>query len=257
MDLGLTGRKAFVAASTSGLGRASAERLAEAGAVVAINGRGAERVDEVASAIDGAVAVPGDLTDAAERAQVIAAVREQLGEVDILVLNGPGPAPGSAATFTADQARESAEKLLAPHVDLVQAFLPGMRERGWGRIVLIGSTAVQAPLGNLVGSSAGRSAAAAYLKTLANEVAGEGITVNSVLPGRIRTPRIEQLDAEAAERTGRPVEDVLAANLANIPAGRLGEPREFGACVAFLCSEPAAYVTGVGLRVDGGMVPVL
>lgn len=257
MDLKIAGRKAFVGASTSGLGRASAAALAEAGAVVGINGRTAESVAEVAREIPGSIALPGNLVDPGERAELLKAIRESLGEVDILVLNGPGPAPGLATDFTAELAREAGERLLVPHVDLVRAFLPGMRERGWGRIVLIGSSAVQAPSPNLVGSSAGRSAVAAYLKTLAAEVAADGVTVNAVLPGRIRTPRIEQLDQQNAERTGKSREDVLAESVASIPAGRLGEPEEFGAGVAFLCSGPAAYITGVALRVDGGMIPVL
>ncbi|MDO5495913.1 MAG: SDR family NAD(P)-dependent oxidoreductase, partial [bacterium] len=191
MDLGITGKSAFVAASTSGLGRASAAALAADGARVGINGRTAASVDEAVAALPGSIAIPGDITDSDGRAGVIEAIGRELGGVDILVLNGPGPVPGLAADFTVELARDASDRLLVPHVDLVRAFLPGMRERGWGRIVLIGSSAVQAPSPNLVGSSAGRSAVAAYLKTLAAEVAADGVTVNAVLPGRIRTPRIE------------------------------------------------------------------
>lgn len=137
---------------------------------------------------------------------------------------------------------------------MIGAVLPGMRERGWGRILAIGSSGVAAPLPNLAMSNLGRAALAAYLKTLAAEVAADGVTVNMLLPGRVATDRTEALDRAAAERTGRQVEEIRAESLGLIPAGRYGDPAEFGAVAAFLCSAAASYVTGTALRCDGGLV---
>jgi 3-oxoacyl-[acyl-carrier protein] reductase len=184
-------------------------------------------------------------------------VEGALGPVDVLVLNGPGPAPGTAADFTARDAAAAVDLLLAPHVALVRRVLPGMCERGWGRIVAVGSGGIEAPLAGLVASNAGRAALAGYLKTLASEVASDGVTVNLALPGRIATDRVAQLDRHIAERTGRSEEEVRAAAEAAIPAGRYGTAEEFGALVTFLAGEPAGYVTGTAVRCDGGQNPGL
>jgi 3-oxoacyl-[acyl-carrier protein] reductase len=145
------------------------------------------------------------------------------------------------------------ERLVAPHVALVRRVLPGMRERGFGRIVAIGSSGVVEPIPHLVASNTGRAALAGYLKTLAREVAAEGVTVNMALPGRIATDRVASLDRQAAERTGRSLAEVRAAGEAALPAGRYGTPEEFGTLVAFLSSTRASYITGTAVRCDGGL----
>jgi 3-oxoacyl-[acyl-carrier protein] reductase len=254
MDLGIKGRTAVVLGATSGIGAATAQALAAEGADVVVVGRNGERARELAASLPSAVGVEADLTDPASPERVVSAAREAFGEIDILVLNGGGPAPGTASAMDADSAQSAVDLLLKPHIALVQRVLDGMIERGWGRIVAVGSSGVQQPLPNLAASNVGRAALAGYLKTLAAEVAGNGVTVNMVLPGRIDTARVVQLDRNAAERTGRSVEEARTASEATIPAGRYGEPEEFASVVAFLASDRAGYVTGEQVRCDGGLV---
>lgn len=254
MDLGIKGRNAVVLGGTAGLGAATAEALAADGANVVVVGRDEERAQAKASELPSAVGVGADLTDPAAPERIVAAAREAFGEVDILVLNGGGPPPGKAADMTPDDTEAAVRLLLQPHVALVAAVLPGMTQRGWGRIVAIGSSGVQSPLPNLAASNVGRAALAGYLKTLASEVADKGVTVNMVLPGRIDTERVESLDRNAAQKAGTTVEEARAASERNIPMGRYGKPEEFGSVVAFLASERAAYVTGEQVRCDGGLV---
>ena len=259
MDLGLTGRRALVCASTDGLGEATVRALVAEGADVVVSGRRGERARDIAdeataSGPGRAVGVEIDLAEEGAGERLYRAAAELLGGVDVLVLNGPGPKPGTAAGATWAEASNALDLLVRPHVELVQGALPGMRERGWGRVLAVGSSGVAAPLANLAMSNLGRSALAGYLKTLAAEVAGDGVTVNLLLPGRIATSRVAQLDQANAERQGRPVEEVEADSRATIPAGRYGEPEEFGAVAAFLCSQQASYVTGTALRCDGGLV---
>ena len=178
----------------------------------------------------------------------------ELGPIDILVLNGPGPKPGAAATLSADDIAAAFELLVKPHHALVSHVLPGMRERRWGRILAVGSSGVVAPLPNLAVSNTGRAALAGYLKTLAAEVALDAVTVNMLLPGRIATDRVAELDQAAAKRRGTTVEEIQLESRKTIPARRYGEPEEFGAAAAFLCSAPASYITGVALRCDGGLI---
>jgi 3-oxoacyl-[acyl-carrier protein] reductase len=172
----------------------------------------------------------------------------------VVVLNGPGPKPGPAAGMDDDGLDSAVDTLLRPQLRLLGLILPGMRSRGWGRVLAVGSSGVVAPLPNLALSNLGRSALAGYLKTLAAEVAADGVTVNLLLPGRIATERVASLDEAAATRSGTSVEDVVQKSRATIPAGRYGDPAEFGAAAAFLCGAPASYVTGTALRVDGGLV---
>ena len=254
MDLGLTGRTAVVAASTGGLGEAVARALAAEGAQVVVSGRRGEEARRIAAELPRAVGVEIDLTAADGPAQLVAAAEAEFGPVDVAVLNGPGPRPGTAADLTDDDVDGAVAALVRPHRQLVSAVLPGMRERGWGRVLALGSSGVAAPLPNLAASNLGRAALAAWLKTLAAEVAAEGVTVNLLLPGRIATDRVAQLDQAAAGRTGKSFEEVQAASRATIPAGRYGRPAEFGAVAAFLCSDAAGYVTGTALRCDGGLV---
>lgn len=254
MDLGLTGKVAVVLGSTSGLGRASAEALAAEGAHVVVVGRRAELVEELASALPSATGVVADLQDADAPARIVAAARDEFGRVDVLVLNGGGPKPGPALDLAVDDVRTATELLLVPHVAMVREVLPGMREAGWGRIIAIGASAVQEPSQMLAASSVGRAALAGYLKTLALDVARDGVTVNMVLPGRVDTDRVASLDGFNAERTGSTPEAVREASEGEIPAGRYGRPAEFGAVVTFLAGEPASYVTGEQVRCDGGYV---
>ncbi|MEU6041777.1 SDR family oxidoreductase [Actinomadura sp. NPDC047616] len=257
MHLGLAGRTALVCASTSGLGRATARALAEEGATVVVTGRSGERAEEVAGELPNAVGVGCDLVADGGAERLLTAAREAVGDLDILVLNGPGPVPGPARATGTAGIEQAIATLVKPQQILVQGVLPAMLEKGWGRILSISSTSVQAPLANLALSNLGRAALAGYLKTLATEVAAQGVTVNSLLPGRIATPRARQVDEAAAQRTGRPLHEVEAASKAAIPAGRYGEPDEFGAVAAFLCSAQAAYITGTAVRCDGGLVPTL
>lgn len=254
MDLGLRDRVAVVLGATAGLGWAVAEALGEEGAHVVLVGRREDLVRERAASLPSAVGVAADLADPEAPARIHEAAVEGFGPVDVLVLNGGGPAPGTAEALTGQDAEDAVRLLVTPHVSLVRAVLPGMRERRWGRIVAIGSSGVQQPLPNLAASNVGRAALAGYLKTLASEVAADGVTVNMVLPGRIDTDRVTSLDRAAADRSGKTPQEVRQASEASIPAGRYGTPPEFASVVAFLAGERAGYVTGEQIRCDGGLV---
>jgi 3-oxoacyl-[acyl-carrier protein] reductase len=254
MDLGIQGKVAVVCASTAGLGLASARALSAEGASVVLTGRRSEVAQQVAGELGNAMGVGVDLTGPSAAEQIAAAALARFGRIDILVLNGPGPAPAPAMDLDAAAAEKAFRLLCATHVDLVQQTLPGMRERGWGRIVAVGSSAIEAPLPSLAASNMGRAALAAYLKTLAGEVAADGVTVNVVVPGRIDTDRTASLDAGLAERSGRTAAQVRQASESSIPAGRYGRTEEFGAVTVFVCSQPASYVTGAIIRCDGGYI---
>lgn len=254
MDLGLQGRTAVVAASTGGLGAAVARALGAEGANVVVSGRRGELARQLAAELPSAVGVEVDLTREDGPQRLVDSAVEAFGPVDIAVLNGPGPKAGTAADLSTDDLQRAFATLVHVQHRLVQLVLPGMRERGWGRLLAVGSSGVVSPLPGLVASNAGRAALAGYLKTLAGEVAADGVTVNLLLPGRISTDRVAELDAGAAQRTGLSVADLQADARARIPAGRYGHPEEFGAVGAFLCSVLASYVTGVALRCDGGLV---
>jgi 3-oxoacyl-[acyl-carrier protein] reductase len=178
----------------------------------------------IAGELPSAVGVDVDLIDPDGSERLLAATREAFGEVDILILNGPGPKAGPATQVTEPDVEAAIDALLRPHVRLVSAVLPGTRERRWGRILAVGSSGISAPLPNLALSNLGRAALAGYLKTLAAEVAADGVTVNLLLPGRIATDRAEALDEGRAERSGRSVDDVQEQARAEIPAGRYGDP---------------------------------
>lgn len=260
MDLQISGRVAFVAASTSGLGRASAVALAAEGVAVCVTGRSLERCEPVVREIEEAggeaTACVLDVEDSLSVEAALEHCVSQLGAIDILVLNGPGPKPGSPTTVEPRDVDEAIHRLVSPHVEMVNAALPGMRERGWGRVIAIGSTAVITPSEQLVLSTMGRQGLAGYLKALASEVGKDGVTVNLVHPGRIATPRIDQLDEDQAQRDGVTASDVRARFEDAIPVKRLGNPAELGATVAFLASEYAGYITGTSIRLDGGVTPV-
>lgn len=257
MDLGIAGRNALVCASTGGLGEATARALAAEGVNVVVSGRRGERAKAIAAELPGATGVEVDLTAPGGAEKLLSAAQDALGQIDILVLNGPGPRPASASEVGPDDTAEAVRNLLLVHQKLVGGVLPGMRERRWGRLLAIASSGVEAPIPNLALSNIGRSALAAYLKSLSIDVADEGVTANLLLPGRIATDRLSSLDGATAERERLPVEEVRARGEAAIPAKRYGEPAEFGATAAFLCSAHASYITGTAIRCDGGLVPTL
>jgi 3-oxoacyl-[acyl-carrier protein] reductase len=247
MDLGLEGRTALVMGASRGIGRAVAVALAREGARVAVASRSEERIREAAAEI-GEAATPfvADTSDLARLARLPLEVAEALGSVDILVANTGGPPAGGALDHGAEEWEEAYRSLvLAPRV-LAGAVIPGMRAEGWGRIVNVGSsTTIEVnPALNL--SNSHRMATVGFLKTLAREVAGDGITVNTVATGRFATDRMAEL--------GGSMEQVEARAREEVPAGRLGQPEEYGDLVAFLCSERAAYVTGTVIPIDGGLL---
>lgn len=257
MDLGIAGRTALVCASTGGLGEATARALAAEGVTVVVSGRRGDRADAIAAELPGATGVEVDLTAQGGAESLLTAAHDALGQIDILVLNGPGPRPASASEVGPEDTAEAVQNLLLVHQKLVGGVLPGMRDRGWGRLLAIASSGVAAPIPNLALSNIGRSALAAYLKSLSIDVADEGVTANLLLPGRIATDRLSSLDRATAERERLPIEEVRARGESAIPAKRYGEPAEFGATAAFLCSAHASYITGTAVRCDGGLVPTL
>jgi 3-oxoacyl-[acyl-carrier protein] reductase len=246
MDLGIDGRVALVMGASKGIGRGIATALAREGARVAIASRSLERLEHAAGEIDGEVmAFAADTGDLKRMAELPADVSERLGPVEILVTNTGGPPVGAALDPELDRWRDAYENLiLAPRV-LVAAVLPGMRERGWGRIVNVGSSSTREPIPGLALSNAHRPGLLGWLKTLAGEVAAEGVTVNDVATGRFATERL------AANYGGRDAMEREAVK--GIPAGRLGDPAEYGDLVAFLCSERGGYITGSSIPIDGGL----
>jgi len=233
---------------------ATAQTLGAAGLNVVLVARRGEVIEELAHALPSALAVTADLTSPDDVGRILDESRARFGSVDVLVTNGGGPPPGTATDLDVDVADAAMRLVFAPAVRLIRGVLPGMQQRKWGRIVAIGSSSVQQPIAGLAASNLARAALASYLKTLAPEVAADGVTVNMVLPGRIDTPRLAQLDGHAAARDGVSVDEARASSEATVPVGRYGRPEEFAAAVAFLASESASYITGEQLRVDGGLV---
>ena len=262
MDLGLQDRAAVVLASSAGLGLAVARALLEEGARVAISGRDPERLraakDELAEHGERVFAEPLDVTDgAALRAHVAGAVERFHRPIQVLVTNAGGPPPATALDVEDDALERALRLTLRSAIHAVQAVLPGMRATRWGRIVGMTSSSVRVPIPSLVYSNVMRAGLTAYFKSLAGEVAKDGVLVNTVCTGAFATERIEELFRSLAKKSGRTVEEERAAYVARIPIGRLGEPAEFGSLVAFLCSERCSFLAGVALSYDGGANPGL
>ena len=247
MELGIEGKVALVMGASRGIGRGIASALAREGARVAIASRSQERLEAAAAEI-GAGATPfvADATDLERLARLPLEVAEALGSVDILVTNTGGPPPAAPSTTASRNGRTPTARWSSPPAILAGAVVPGMRGEGWGRIVNVGSTTTIEINPALGLSNANRLATIGFLKTLAREVAGDGITVNTVATGRFATDRMAEL--------GGSIELVEAAAKQEVPAGRLGTVEEYGDLVAFLCSQRAAYITGAEIPIDGGLL---
>jgi 3-oxoacyl-[acyl-carrier protein] reductase len=247
MDLGIAGRTALVMGASRGIGRAIAASLAREGCAVAVVSRSRERIEEAAAGLGPAVhPFVADAGEPEALASLPAVVEERLGPVEILVANTGGPPFGGALEHGLEEWEAAYRSLvLAPRV-LAEAVVPGMRERGWGRIVNVGSTSTREPIAGLNLSNAHRMAAVGFLKTLAREVAADGVTVITVATGRFATERL-------ADSSGS-LKGAEEAAEAEVPAARLGRPEEYGDLVAFLCSERAAYLTGAVVPLDGGLL---
>ncbi|MCV9939015.1 SDR family oxidoreductase [Boseaceae bacterium BT-24-1] len=258
MDLGLVGKRALVLGASRGLGATIARTLAAEGANVIAAARSTDLTEAWIAALPadqrGRVSAAKLDLAALDSVDVLADQLLAEGGVDILIGNSGGPPPGEARDAKRADWLVHFEGMAANLFHLAQRLLPGMTERGWGRIVTIASSGVEQPIPRLALSNGIRAAVVGWSKTLASEVAGSGVTVNIVLPGRIHTERVDQLDDAAAARTGGTRDAVAQASMAAIPAGRYGKPQEFADVVAFLASERASYVTGAKIRIDGGMI---
>jgi len=259
MDLGLKGRVAIVAAASKGLGRAVAEEFAREGARVAICARTASTLEDAAQQIQKATGGEAfhqalDVTDSAAVGSFVAAVEARFGGVDICVTNSGGPPSKSFRDTKPEEWRAAVDQLLMSTVFFARETLPRMQKKKWGRLITITSSAVKQPVDGLLLSNSVRAAVTGLARTLANEYAADGITVNNVCPGFTRTARLDGLAATISARTGAKPEEVFANWEREIPAGRLGTPQEFAAVVAFLASERASYLTGASIAVDGGLV---
>jgi len=241
MDLGITGRRAAVAASSAGLGLAAARALGEAGCAVAMCGRDRARIEAAAATVPGGVPFVADVADPDDARRFVAEATAALGGVDILVTNAGGPPGGGYDDIAFEQYQGALELNLLSVVALCQAAVPAMREQHWGRIVAITSVSVRQPIRHLILSNTARAGATAFLKTLSTEVAPDGVTVNSLQPGLHATDRLTALYGDAADSVAQ-----------GIPMRTLGDPGDFGRIAAFLCSEHAKFVTGAAIPVDGG-----
>jgi 3-oxoacyl-[acyl-carrier protein] reductase len=259
MDLGLKGKVALVGGSSRGLGRAVTRELAAEGCAVVLCSRNADAIARAGAEIaqeTGAetMAVAANLSDASGVAHVVDAALARFGRVDILVTNTGGPPAGSFESHSAEAWRCAVAQNLESVLNLSRAVVPGMKERRWGRIVNITSIAVKQPVDGLILSNSVRAAVTGFARTLANEVAPYGVTVNNVLPGYTRTERLVDLAEHQARTRGTDVRDAYVQWEREIPMQRLGEPDELAALVAFLASTRAAYITGASIAVDGGWI---
>lgn len=240
MDLGLAGKRVIVAGASSGLGLGCAKALAAEGAVVAMGSRTEARISEASASVPRSIPIIGDVSTTEGAVNFVNDAIEALGGVDILITNAGGPPPGNFASTDLDAYPDALSLNLMSVVAMCKTAVPHMQEQGWGRVVAITSLSVRQPMAQLILSNTARAGATAFLKTLATEVAGDGITVNSLQPGLHRTDRLAGL--------GGNLEDLAAS----VPAKVLGDAEDFGKVATFLCSDAARFVTGVAIPVDGG-----
>lgn len=257
MNLGLINRVCLVTAASSGLGKATARELAAEGARIAINARNQQQLqttaDEIRDTFGAEVlAIPGDVTDEDTVRSLIAETRSKYGSVDVLVANAGGPPAGFFDDFDAQHYREAVELNLISTINLCREAVPHMRERRWGRIVAITSIAAKQPVENLILSNTARAGVLGFMKSLSQQIASFGITVNTVCPGYHLTERLASLGAQIAQKEGATIDQIYARWAESTPMKRIGDPREFAAVVAFLCSERASFLTGAAIQVDGG-----
>jgi 3-oxoacyl-[acyl-carrier protein] reductase len=257
MDFGLKGKTALVLGGGGGLGRAIAKSLATEGAKVAVAGIGSSSIDATLAELGpiggSSLSLIWDLADLSVIDGNIAKIESELGPVDILINNTGGPPPSTAAGQDPTLWVKQFQAMVLSVIAITDRVLPGMKARGWGRILTSTSSGVIAPIPNLAISNTLRMSLVGWSKTLAREVAKDGITANVIVPGRIATARVAMLDDARAKREGRNVEEVAAESAATIPVGRYGKPEEYADVVAFLASTRAAYINGSVIRVDGGM----
>jgi len=259
MDLGIAGKKALVMSSSRGLGLGIAEALAAEGCDVLLTARDSARLDQAVETINAreggrAASVVADLADPSSLDVISDAVQSELGGADIFVANTGGPPPGLMADVDPSALGQYFDAMVVRVVALAQRLVPHMRDAGWGRFVAVGSLGVVQPIPNLAISNLVRSSLVGWSKSLSSDLADDGITVNMLLPGRIHTDRVDQIDAAAAQRMDATLEDARAASRATIPAGRYGSVEEFAGTAAFLCSQQAGYITGSLVRCDGGLI---
>jgi len=261
MDLGIKGKVALVMASSRGLGQAMAVSLAREGVKVAVTGRNSEGLKQSVELIEAAggkaIALNWDLTDASVIDGLVAQVEKELGPIDILINNTGGPPPTLAAGQDPALWQKSFNDMVLSLIAITDRVLPGMRQRKWGRIITSTTSGAIAPIKNLAISNTLRAALLAWSKTLATEVAGDGVTVNIIMPGRVATDRLRQLDEAKAKREGSNYDDVVKDMLKQIPMGRYGDPKEYGDAATFLASQNASFITGTVMRVDGGQIQAI
>lgn len=257
MNLGIEGRRALVLGGNKGLGRGVAARLAAEGAVVAAVGRDAAALEATAADLRGvspsSFGIHADLENPADVAAMFKRIDLEWGGVDILLLNGGGPPPFGAGDADGARWHRQFDALFLTGLGIAAHVLPGMRARRWGRILVVSSTSVREPIRGLTASNALRAAVAGWAKSLANEVAADGVTVNLLLAGRLDTERTKVLDRLDAEARGVDAEVIAAESQAEVPIGRYGTADEFGAVAAFLASDLASYITGAAIPIDGGL----
>lgn len=255
MDLGIKGKTALVCAASKGLGRGCAEALAEAGVNLVLNARGVEALETTAAALRSAygvqvITVAADITTQEGRAEVLAAA----GSVDILVTNAGGPPPGMWSDWSRDDFIKALDGNMLTPIALMQALLPGMIAKGWGRVVNITSGSVKAPIPQLGLSNAARTGLTGFVAGTARQVAPHGVTINNLLPGIHDTDRAMALDGGVMKAEGISMDEARARRAATIPARRYGTAAEFGAACAFLCSQHAGFIVGQNLLLDGGAI---
>ncbi|WP_282092208.1 SDR family oxidoreductase [Epibacterium ulvae] len=253
MDLGIEGKRALVCASSKGLGLGCAEALAEAGVDLVMNARGAEALEAAAERIRttygvAVTTVAADITSEEGRIRVL----EAAGALDILVTNAGGPPPGMWSDWERDDFIKALDANMLTPIALMKALLPGMIDKGWGRVVNITSQSVKAPIAVLGLSNSARAGLTGYVAGTARQVAGKGVVINNLLPGIHATDRAVALDTAMAQQHDMSIEEASATRAATIPAARYGTPTEFGATCAFLCSQHAGYMIGQNILLDGG-----